>query len=75
MPLNRIVVLLTPLVFAPLAGFIAVQAAKLGIDLPKDKVLKVVVEDSAFVLGALIAWAKAHHWLTGWQLAEARDDV
>lgn len=70
MSLNRIVVLLTPLVFAPAAGWLSVFAAKHGITMPKDKALASEIEGVTFVLGALIAYAKAHHWLRGWQKYE-----
>lgn len=84
MSLNRIVVLLTPLVFAPAAGWLTLFAAKHGITMPKDKVVTSEIEAATFVLGALIAYAKAHHWLRGWQkyeqeiapfLAEVADDT
>ena len=70
MTLNRLVALLTPLVFAPLAGVISTWAAKNlpGVDLPPDKI------EAVFIAGALIALAPAAQWLHGWQKYEARQD-
>ena len=65
---NRIVAVLTPLVFAPLAGVIATWAAKNlpGVDIPPDKI------EQIFIAGALIALAPAAQWLHGWQRYEQR---
>ena len=70
MSLNRIVALLTPLVFAPLAGVISTWAAENlpGVNIPPSEVEKV------FIAGALIALAPAVQWLHGWQKWEARKD-
>jgi hypothetical protein len=70
MTLNRIVALLTPLVFAPLAGVISTWAADNlpGVTLPPDKI------EEVFIAGALIALAPAAQWLHGWQKYEARQD-
>ena len=70
MTLNRIVALLTPLVFAPLAGVISTWAANSlpGVTLPPDKI------EEVFIAGALIALAPAAQWLHGWQKYEARQD-
>jgi hypothetical protein len=70
MTLNRIVALLTPLVFAPLAGVISTWAANNlpGVTLPPDKI------EEVFIAGALIALAPAAQWLHGWQKYEARQD-
>ena len=70
MTLNRIVALLTPLVFAPLAGVISAWAADNlpGVTLPPDKI------EAVFIAGALIALAPAAQWLHGWQKYEARQD-
>lgn len=68
MSLNRIVALLTPLVFAPLAGVISTWAAK---NLPGVTVPASAVEE-IFIAGALIALAPAVQWLHGWQKWEAR---
>jgi hypothetical protein len=71
MTLNRIVALLTPLVFAPLAGVVSTWAANSlpGVALPADKV------EEVFIAGALIALAPAAQWLHGWQKYEARQDA
>jgi hypothetical protein len=68
---NRLVTVLTPLVFAPLAGTISVLAAKHfpGIDIDSDHVQQV------FIAGALIAFGKAGLWLKGWQDWEKAQDV
>jgi hypothetical protein len=68
MSLNRIVALLTPLVFAPLAGVISTWAAENlpGVNIPAGEVEKI------FIAGALIALAPAVQWLHGWQKWEAR---
>jgi hypothetical protein len=70
MSLNRIVALLTPLVFAPLAGVVSTWAADNlpGVSLPSDKV------EEIFIAGALIALAPAAQWLHGWQKYEQRQD-
>jgi hypothetical protein len=70
MSLNRIVALLTPLVFAPLAGVISTWAAENlpGVNIPAGEVEKI------FIAGALIALAPAVQWLHGWQKWEARKD-
>jgi hypothetical protein len=68
MSLNRIVALLTPLVFAPLAGVISTWAAD---NLPGVNVPASAVEE-IFIAGALIALAPATQWLHGWQKWEAR---
>ena len=69
MSLNRIVALLTPLVFAPLAGFVSTWAAKNmpGVDIPPGQL------EQVFIAGALIALAPAAQWLHGWQKHEARE--
>jgi hypothetical protein len=60
---NRIVALLTPLVFAPLAGVITTWAAENlpGVTVPRESV------EEIFIAGALIALAPAAQWLHGWQ--------
>ena len=66
---NRIVAVLTPLVFAPLAGSISALAAEYfpGIDVPSSAL------EEIFIAGALIAFAKAAQWTQGWQKYEARE--
>jgi hypothetical protein len=68
---NRLVAVLTPLVFAPLAGTISVLVAKYlpGIDIDSDQLQQV------FIAGALIAFGKAGLWLKGWQDWEKSQDV
>jgi hypothetical protein len=65
---NRIVALLTPLVFAPLAGAIAAWVAE---NLPGVEVSASSLEE-IFIAGALIALAPAVQWLHGWQKHEER---
>lgn len=67
---NRAVALLTPLVFAPLAGTVSVLAAKYipGVDVDSGSV------EAIFITGATIAFAKAGIWLKGWQDHEKRED-
>jgi hypothetical protein len=66
---NRIVALLTPLVFAPLAGAIAAWVADNapGIDVSASAL------EEIFIAGALIALAPAAQWLHGWQKYESRE--
>jgi hypothetical protein len=66
---NRIVALLTPLVFAPLAGAIAAWVAE---NAPGVEVSASALEE-IFIAGALIALAPALQWLHGWQKWEARE--
>ena len=68
---NRLVTVLTPLVFAPLAGTISVLVAKYlpGIDIDSDQLQQV------FIAGALIAFGKAGLWLKGWQNWEKGQDA
>ncbi len=66
---NRIVALLTPLVFAPLAGAIATWAAD---NLPGVQIPQSALEE-VFIAGALIALAPAAQWLHGWQKWEQRE--
>jgi hypothetical protein len=60
---NRLVAVLTPLVFAPLAGAISVFAADHvpGLNIDSGQL------QSVFIAGALIAFGKAGLWLKGWQ--------
>jgi hypothetical protein len=64
---NRLVALITPLA-APLAGWIATQAATQlpGLELPKSAL------EEVFIAGALIALAPAAQWLHGWQKWESQ---
>ena len=66
---NRIVALLTPLVFAPLAGVTSTWLARHfpGVHVSQSDL------QSIFIGGALIALAPAAQWLHGWQKYEARE--
>jgi hypothetical protein len=67
---NRAVAVLTPLVFAPLAGAVSVLVAKYapGVDISSGSL------EAVFIAGATIAFAKAGLWLKGWQQHELRQD-
>jgi hypothetical protein len=65
---NRVVAVLTPLVFAPLAGAVAAWLAE---HFPGFNVDQNALEE-IFIAGALIALAPAAQWLHGWQKFEAR---
>ncbi len=69
-PPNRVVVLLTPLVFAPAAGFICAYVAKKvpGVHLDSTEVTGI------FIGGAAAAVIKAYKWLDGWQAEAAAAD-
>jgi hypothetical protein len=66
---NRVVAVLTPLVFAPLAGAVSAWLARHapGVSVQQDDV------QAVFIGGALIALAPAAQWLHGWQKYEARE--
>jgi hypothetical protein len=66
---NRIVAILTPLVFAPVAGGIATWLAEHfpGAGVSEDQLTAI------FISGSLIALAPAVQWLNGWQKWEARE--
>jgi hypothetical protein len=68
---NRLVTILTPLVFAPLAGAVSVWAA--------DHVPGLSVDSgqlqAVFIAGALIAFGKAGLWLKGWQNWESAQNT
>jgi hypothetical protein len=65
---NRVVAVLTPLLFAPLAGAICAWLAEHfpGFEVDQGALTEV------FIVGALIALAPAAQWLSGWQKHEAR---
>lgn len=67
---NRGVAVLTPLVFAPLAGSLSVLAAKYvpGVDIDSGEL------EAIFIAGATIGFAKAGLWLKGWQDHEKREE-
>jgi ribosomal protein S17E len=62
-PPNRVVVLLTPIVFAPAAGYVTALVAKQipGVHLDSGEVT------GLFIAGAIAAVVKAYKWLDGWQ--------
>ena len=66
---GRLVALLTPLVFAPLAGSISVLAARYlpGVNIDQGSL------QAVFIAGATIAFGKAALWLKGWQDWEKRE--
>ncbi|MGZ6644695.1 MAG: hypothetical protein ACXVFT_23060 [Solirubrobacteraceae bacterium] len=66
---GRLVALLTPLIFAPLAGSISVLAARYlpGVDIDQGSL------QAIFITGATIAFGKAAIWLKGWQDWEKRE--
>jgi hypothetical protein len=66
---NRAVAILTPLVFAPLAGLVSTWAAQQapGADLDAGQL------EAVFIAGATIALAKAGFWMKGWQDHEKRE--
>src|SRR5262245_57400824 len=68
---NRVVAVLTPLVFAPAAGWIASWAARNMPGLPKLDPTQVT---AVFIAGATIAFGKAALWLHGWQQFMQTDD-
>lgn len=63
---NRIVAVLTPLVFAPAAGAVSAWVAKHapGVELSTQELTNI------FIAGALVALAPAAQWLHGWQKYE-----
>ena len=66
---NRIVAVLTPIVFAPAAGAISAWVAKHapGVELSTQDLTNI------FIAGALVALAPAAQWLHGWQKYEQRE--
>jgi hypothetical protein len=66
---NRIVAILTPLVFAPVAGGAAAWLAEHfpGTEVDPERLTEI------FIAGALIALAPALQWLHGWQKHEQRE--
>jgi hypothetical protein len=66
---GRLVAVLTPLIFAPLAGSISVLAARYlpGVDIDQGSL------QAVFIAGATIAFGKAALWLKGWQDWEKRE--
>jgi hypothetical protein len=61
-----VVALLTPLVFAPLAGAISVLVARYGLNIDSSSL------QAIFITGATVAFGKSALWLKGWQDHERR---
>jgi hypothetical protein len=68
---NRIVAILTPLVFAPLAGWLTAYVARNAPGLPALDPAQVT---ALFIAGATIAFGKAAQWTHGWQKFESGPD-
>jgi hypothetical protein len=66
---NRVVAVLTPIVFVPLAGYIATLVAKHvpGVQIDQGQITAV------FVAGALSVLPPMWKWLDGWQKYEQRE--
>ena len=66
---NRVVAALTPIVFVPLAGYIATLVAKHvpGVQIDQGQITAV------FVAGALSVLPPMWKWLDGWQKYEQRE--
>jgi hypothetical protein len=72
-PVNRVVTILTPLVFAPAAGYIAAWVPQhipgLGFEPTSAQVLGLIAT------GAGTALVAAYKWLAGWQRAESEGRI
>jgi hypothetical protein len=68
-PPNRIVILLTPLVFAPAAGWVSAYVAQHFPALNLDSTAVMGV----FIAGAISAVTLAYKYVDGWQKLEADD--
>lgn len=68
-PPNRIVAVLTPVAFVPLAGFLATWVAN---HFPGIPTLDPNWLSGIFVTGAASALLMAYKWIDGWQKHEAR---
>jgi hypothetical protein len=66
---GRVVALLTPTVIAPVAGWIAVELAKIGMDVDSMQL------QAVFVAGATSALGIGALWLKGWQDWEKRQEA
>jgi len=66
---NRVIAVLTPVIFAPLAGYIAAWVAKHlpGVEVQPEDLTPI------FVAGALSVLAPMWKWLDGWQKYEQRE--
>jgi hypothetical protein len=67
-PVNRVVVLLTPIVFVPASAWVTAYVAKHFPGLPAFSSGEVT---GLMVAGALSALAAAYKWIDGWQKHEA----
>jgi hypothetical protein len=67
-PPNRVVALLTPLVFVPASAFVSAWVAK---NIPSAHLNPAEVS-GAFVVGGLAAVTATYKWLDGWQKHEER---
>ncbi|HEX8074157.1 MAG TPA: hypothetical protein VF545_04185 [Thermoleophilaceae bacterium] len=73
---GRIVTVLSPTLFAPLAGFISLWLAKHapGVSIAnKDSIAGGLSQAAVFATGLVIAHLKSSKWLDGWQKWEERD--
>lgn len=68
-PVNRVVVLLTPLVFVPASAWVSAYVAEHFPGLPQFSSGQVT---AVAVSGAVIAGTAAYKWIDGWQKHEAR---
>lgn len=66
-PVNRVVAALTPIIFVPVAGFLATWVASHFPGLPA---INPTALAGIFALGAASALAAAYKWLDGWQKHE-----
>jgi membrane protein implicated in regulation of membrane protease activity len=71
-PPNRIVALLTPLVFVPVSGFVSAWVAKHFPGLPAFSSAQIT---GFMLVGALSALAAGYKWVDGWQKAEERGET
>jgi hypothetical protein len=73
---GRIVTVLSPTLFAPLAGYISLWLAKHapGVSIPtKNSIAGSLSQAAVFATGLVIAHLKSSKWLDGWQKYEARE--
>jgi hypothetical protein len=65
---GRVVALITPTIIAPAAGFVAVTAAKWGLDVDAKEL------EAVFIAGVTAALGIGALWLKGWQDWEKRQE-
>lgn len=70
--LGRYVALFTPLIGAPVAGYVAAVVSNLapGIDIPDKGAAGAITHAAIFIVGALIALSKSLAWQKGWRAYE-----